>query len=85
MTPSNILAGLGIGGFTGGAMLATEVVVSGSSQVPVEAAVSVAVFACGSVWWLGRKFQSVDDRLKGMEDKLSDLRCIRDKKGKCDL
>ena len=67
--------GLMIGGATGLALVLAEVSITGSTSVPMEAAIAVAVFVATMVWWLGRKFQSIDDRLETMQRFLDNLPC----------
>jgi hypothetical protein len=75
MNMSTFGSGLGIGGVTGGSILIAEIALTGNTNVPIESAVGVCVFVCGMVWWLGRKFQSIDDRFDQIERKLKDLPC----------
>lgn len=85
MTSSNIASGLGIGGVTGASIIIAEVVVTGSTRVPLEVACGIGAFVCTMVWWLGRKFQSVDDRLEIMDSKLNQLYCVREKQNQCEM
>lgn len=65
-----------LGSATGGALLIAEVAISGSTQIPVEAAVSIGVFVCGCVWWMGRKFQKTDDKLEELSKLMKTRPCI---------
>ena len=62
-----------IGGSTGLAMLAVGNLESGSVGLAV--AVPCTVFIGGVVWWLGRKFQQIDDSIKRMDDRIGSLPC----------
>lgn len=73
MTHANmqtLLSGIGIGGVTGITLLASEVVITGATQVPVEHAATVAVGLCSIVWWMGKNFQKLADGQKRLNEKV---------------
>lgn len=74
---SAIAAGIKIGMATGGAMFASGALDEGS--ISVRAAIGCCVFVAGCIWWLGKKFQSIDDKLKYMSHRMNSLPC-----GQCD-
>lgn len=65
---NQIAAPTAIGVATGLSTAVTEL--SGLTHVPLEVAVPCMVFCCTLVWWLGRKLQLIEDRLKNVEDAL---------------
>lgn len=75
MTMSTAAGGIAIGGVTGASIVLAEIAVTGHTQIPIESAVGIAVFACGLIWWIGRKFQSIDDKLDSMQKRLDTLPC----------
>ena len=76
--------GVAIGGATGLALVLAEVAITGGTSVPLEAAIGVAVFVSGMIWWLGRKFQSLDDQLKSITHFLDRLPCRKCEPSKSD-
>lgn len=74
---SSLIAGLTIGGATGMAFMLAEVI-TGASQIDLKSAVGVGVFTCGIIWWMGRKFQSLEDNQKEMK---TDIDAIKTRLG----
>ena len=68
-----ITVALKIGGATGLSLFAVTNLETGS--VGVAAAVPVVVFTASACWWVGRKFQALDDAVKRLDDKLCNLPC----------
>ena len=61
-----------VGAATGGAVE--------DHSVSIGTVASVLGIVAPATWWLSRKFQAVDDRLRSVEDKLNELYCVREKK-----
>lgn len=53
---------LGLTGGVSAGVLAQAI--TGNTPVSLQAAIASAVFVCGLVWWLGRKFKSIETKLK---------------------
>ncbi len=61
---TNLVAGTTLGLMTvAAAVIAGDPAISGASNVNLSEVVSVGVAVCGLVWWLGRKFQAIEDAL----------------------
>ena len=77
---TNILAGtiLGITAIAA-AVIAGDPAISGDSNVNLSEVVSVGVAVCGLVWWLGRKFQAIEDALAAHGKALEKLPCVQGK------
>jgi hypothetical protein len=63
------LAGGAIGLITGSSYFVADAVLNGGTHVPLESAIAVGVFVASLVWYLGQKFQKVEDNFKIIEDK----------------
>lgn len=62
---STLIAGISIGGITGAALFLGEVSITGATTtVNLRDSLAVGLTVCGMVWWMGRKFQSIEDELK---------------------
>ena len=72
---SSAIAGITIGGATGTAFMLAEVI-SGASQIDLKSAVGVGVFTCGIVWWMAKKFQTLEDNQSSMK---ADIETIKRK------
>jgi hypothetical protein len=66
---SNILSGLAIGGTTGAAFILADVI-TGGSAIGLQEAFTVGASVCGLVWWMGRKFQGIEDDIRLIKRKL---------------
>jgi hypothetical protein len=75
MNMSTALAGIGLGGFTTGAILFAEVVITGSTQVNLKEAFGVGAVVVGLVWWMGKKFTRLEDSIENIEKRLDSLPC----------
>lgn len=73
---SILLVGAAVAGLTVGDAIESHSVSLGTVG-------AVAGIILPAVWWLSRKFTSLDDRLAGLENKLGDLPC--NKKDSCRL
>lgn len=62
---NHLLAPIVIGLSTG--LSAAVADLSGQTHVPLEVVVPIMVFVCSLVWWLGRRLQSIEDRLQAVE------------------
>jgi hypothetical protein len=71
---TNILSAILIGGATGGGLLVGDAI-SGSSTIPLGQGIAVAVFGCSIVYYIGRKFQSLEDNHKELRHAIKDLPC----------
>jgi hypothetical protein len=81
MEPISI--GLKIGGATGLSMFAVTNNLEGGT-VGLAVAIPSAVFISGIVWWLGRKFQQLEDGISRMQERIASLpcnNCVHNKKG----
>jgi hypothetical protein len=79
---TNILAGPILGMATiAAAVIAGDASLSGESHVNLGEVVSVGVAVCGLVWWLGRKFQAIEDALAAHGRALEKLPCVQGKIG----
>lgn len=89
---SGYVAGGVIGATTGVSYFLSDVLLTGSTRVPLENAVAVGVFCAGMVWWSARRFQRIDDnfeRVQPLVEKTGELvtigirlKAIEDKCGK---
>ena len=61
------------------AVVAGDPAISGASNVNLSEVVSVGVAVCGLVWWLGRKFQAIEDALAAHGQALEKLPCVQGK------
>ena len=59
------------------AVVAGDPAISGASNVNLSEVVSVGVAVCGLVWWLGRKFQAIEDALAAHGKALEKLPCVQ--------
>ena len=59
------------------AVVAGDPAISGASNVNLSEVVSVGVAVCGLVWWLGRKFQAIEDALAAHGKALEKLPCLK--------
>lgn len=66
------------------AVIAGDPAISGASNVNLSEVVSVGVAVCGLVWWLGRKFQAIEDALAAHGKALEKLPCVQGKPCKPD-
>ena len=71
---SNTLAGIAIGGATGTALIIADVITA--HNIELKDAVGVVVFISGMVWWLGRKFQKIEDKVDACKIRLDVLPCV---------
>lgn len=78
----SLLAGISIGGLTGTTMFLSEVVITGSTQVPLEQAATIGVAICGVVWWMGKNFQKLSDGQERLNEKVENLETFVRKKDK---
>ena len=77
---TNLMAGPVLGLVTmAAAMVAGDVAIGGASHVNLSEVVSVGVAVCGLVWWLGRKFQAIEDALAAHGKVLEKLPCVQGK------
>jgi len=72
---NDILTGLKIGMPTGLAIFATSVANLDEAKVSLMVAVPCTIFICGIVWWLGRRFQKIDDKLEYLHRRMDGLPC----------
>ena len=79
MNMSTALAGLGIGGGTTAAIIFAEVIITGATQVNLKEAFGVGAVVVGLVWWMGKKFQRLEDKIENIEDRLQSLPCDKQK------
>lgn len=77
MSTSTILSGLGVGGTTTLGIVIAEAAITGGSMVSLKEAVAVGAFSCGVIWWLGRRFQRIEDTLTEHSRVLNSLPCSR--------
>jgi hypothetical protein len=70
---TNIGTGVAIGGLTGVSLCVAEAI-TGASTVGIKEAIGIGVFSGSIVWWLGRKFQSIDDSFKAVNEELANIR-----------
>ena len=70
---NNALAGIALGGATGSALLAADLVTASSLQL--RDALALVVFVAGLVWWMGRKFQRIEDKLDDHSERITKLPC----------
>lgn len=70
---NNIIAGVALGGTTGAALVVADVITA--SSINLRDALTLAVFVSGLVWWMGRKFQQIEDKLDDHTDHLKKLPC----------
>ena len=75
MNMTGLASGLTLGGAAGAAIMFAEAAITGSTSIPIESAVATATFVCGLVWWIGRKFQSLDDSIKDLRDEMVSRPC----------
>ncbi len=81
---TNLLAGPVLGMATiAAAVIAGDASLSGESHVNLGEVVSVGVAVCGLVWWLGRKFQAIEDALAAHGKALEKLPCVQGRAGDC--
>ncbi len=82
---TNLVAGPVLGMVTiAAAVIAGDASISGESHVNLGEVVSVGVAVCGLVWWLGRKFQAIEDALAAHGRALEKLPCVQGKPCKPD-
>ena len=75
---TNLVAGPVLGMATvAAAVVAGDPAISGASNVNLSEVVSVGVAVCGLVWWLGRKFQAIEDALAAHGKALEKLPCLK--------
>jgi hypothetical protein len=79
---SNLFASLAIATATSGTFCATSILTS-DAAIPLKDALGLLAFVAGLVWWLSRRFQNIDDRLKTIERNLDNRPC--QKHGDCAL
>lgn len=53
--------------------------------VTLQTAIAVFVPVLSLVWWLSRKFQSIDDKLVSLDKELKSRPCIKDNTPNCPL
>lgn len=70
---SNAIAGILVGGATGGAVLLADTVTA--SNLNLREAAALVVFVSGLIWWMGRKFQRIEDKLDEHGERISKLPC----------
>lgn len=68
---NNTLVGIGVGGVAGIALILADVVtgsaaINGASTIGLKEAVGLGVSSCGVIWWVGRKFQSLEDSVRSL-------------------
>ncbi len=85
---TNIIAALGFGGYAAGAVVLGQTVLTSNAAVPVEQALGLSIFVAGIVWWMGRKFQAIEDKLdqhsrerQELREKVENLPCCLHGKG----
>jgi hypothetical protein len=72
---TGLLTGVKIGGSTGAAIFATSQISLEGANISLMVAVPCTVFICGIVWWLGKKFQRIDDKLEYLHRRMDGLPC----------
>ena len=81
---TNLVAGPVLGMATiAAAVVAGDPSLSGESHVNLGEVVSVGVAVCGLVWWLGRKFQAIEDALAAHGRTLEKLPCLKGTVDEC--
>jgi len=73
MNMNNTISGLALGGLTGATLLLADALTA--TTLGVRDAVTLVVFVSGLVWWMGRKFQKIEDKLDEHNQRLADLPC----------
>lgn len=48
-------------------------VITAETQVPLGAVFPSMIFIAGIIWWLGRRFQKIEDQLKTLNDKIESV------------
>ena len=82
---TNLVAGPVLGIATiAAAVVAGDASISGESHVNLGEVVSVGVAVCGLVWWLGRKFQAIEDALAAHGRALEKLPCVKGTAAGCE-
>ena len=79
---NNAIAGIALGGATGGALIAADLV--SASNLNLRDALALVVFVAGLVWWMGRKFTKIEDKLDNHTERLKTLPCQKDNRKECD-
>lgn len=75
---TNLVAGLALGtAAVVAAVAAGDAPIGGETHVNLGEVVSVGVAVCGLVWWLGRKFQAIEDALAAHGRALERLPCVK--------
>jgi hypothetical protein len=81
---TNLVAGPVLGLMTvAAAVVAGDASIGGESHVNLSEVVSVGVAVCGLVWWLGRKFQAIEDALAAHGRALEKLPCVKENLTPC--
>ena len=73
MRMSNLLSGLALGGVTGAVVLVADV--ASATTLNLRDAAGIIVFVSGLVWWMGRKFASIETKMEEHKQRLADLPC----------
>lgn len=68
-----VLAPMALGSLSSVAFAIGEL--SADTRIPLGPALAVAVSIGGMVWWLGRKLQSIEDRIESLEKDLKSRPC----------
>ena len=76
---NNLIAGVAIGTVTGASMMIADVVTTNS--INLRDAFAIVGFIVPLVWWMGRKFKGIDDKLNDHTDRLKSLPCKEVKEG----
>jgi hypothetical protein len=70
---TSIIAGVKIGGATGATLVLAEAL-TGATTINLHEALAVVVFTCGIVWWMSKKFQSLEDNQSAMKDDIAAIK-----------
>jgi hypothetical protein len=71
---TNLIAALVIGGATSSGVVLGDAL-GGGTNITLGEAVGVGVFACGIVYYIGRKLQSLEDGQKTLRTDIKNLPC----------
>ena len=73
MTMQNLAAGAVLGAAVGGTRLLADAVTT--QHIDVRDAAAIAVFVGGLVYWMGRKFAQIEDKLDEHGRRIENLPC----------
>jgi hypothetical protein len=78
---TGLLAGITLGGIAGAVVFIAEVTTGAS--LGARDAFTIALSVGGMVWWMGRKFQSLEDLHRAADNRFEsferELECIKDR------